>query len=1084
MGFRGLSLDSFYEGWGDEISSSAINPILMETTFYDRISSYFSIASLLSISQGIETLWKRGGKIRLIVGLHDLHSDVVEAHREAGSSDRVGTFEDLKDRLFRNLSRLEDEIYIDRVTTFATMLRDGFIEMKIASHPSGVREAIFHNKRFIFKDQDGDIITGSGGMNETWMGLSRNFDDLTLQRSWIDPGNQLDNHLQSFERLWNAERPDLVVEDIDSEFATEMLNRIPKTHSKKPNAADRKANSLRELISGSGEYFFHSLKTVTLFPHQERVLSEALRELPVRLLYADEVGLGKTLEAGATLSFLSDMLGQDRVLIVCPKGLMHQWRDEMAAHFDEDYWVWNSSTGEFVSSSLEKRLMANKNPFGPNAPSKIIVSAQLLATQRYREIIETGGNFGFDVLVMDEAHAARTTIDAGGRYKKTKLWDVGKVLAASARNCLLLTATPIQMDIVELHGQLRILGLEGEWDNPHTFAESIAALTELKDGAALEVFNLVGRLLATMPVKNHVLEALNSETAQLLLSLQEAQDGFERALMVQSNVGMSRELLMAVHPAHQMVVRNTRASLEKLGYRFPEREFFAPALNTPDNLASFFAKLDHYLRETYGRVERALHPSGKFNSGFAVSTYYQRIASSLPAAKNSLTRRLDSIFDIKEALNSAADFDLELLSNLADPESTDIGEIDHLEQPSGFENLGEKKTRAALSAVNVEEFAIEELLQSLSQVSDAPWELDPKYQRACEILETNRGSVPTLIYSRYTDTLSGFLTYIESIKDSYLYNGLGMYTGKQVWLEYDGARLPASKEDVVRALYEGKVTLLLCSDAASEGLNLQAAGAIINLDVPWNPARLEQRIGRIDRLGQTREKISVHNLWYPNSVEAEIYQRLLSRKETLELAIGRYPQLVADSIRSAVTDRLGRSSEQGVTFELEQFRDLTQEKALAALMTLDGKDTKSRNAREGVFAALRHSDEFGPLAGALELREGSHKSFRLLHPDLDSWWEKASSFAQLSDVLALTGDKRLLRFVVRRSDGFHLLAHEGILSIFEGLIGRKSVELSGTDTEQVFSSETELLSWARSPRNLRLEFESLAPTNFDIVPIG
>src|SRR5690606_34240352 len=101
----------------------------------------------------------------------------------------------------------------------------------------------------------------------------------------------------------------------------------------------------------------------------------------------------------------------------------------------------------------------------------------------------------------------------------------------------------------------------------------------------------------------------------------------------------------------------------------------------------------------------------------------------------------------------------------------------------------------------------------------------------------------------------------------------------------------------------GEVDIVFCSDAASEGLNLQAASVVINVDVPWNPARLEQRIGRAARLGQTAEIVDVLNLWYPQSVEAKIYERVLQRRDVMELALGAFPELVGTAIRNAVMGR-------------------------------------------------------------------------------------------------------------------------------------------------------------------------------------
>ena len=89
---------------------------------------------------------------------------------------------------------------------------------------------------------------------------------------------------------------------------------------------------------------------------------------------------------------------------------------------------------------------------------------------------------------------------------------------------------------------------------------------------------------------------------------------------------------------------------------------------------------------------------------------------------------------------------------------------------------------------------------------------------------------------------------------------------------------------------------MFCSSAANEGLNLQAASVMINVDVPWVPSELEQRIGRIARLGQKKPIVTVHNLWYPGSIEAEIYRRLISRQKDMWFAIGTFPEQIGDGI--------------------------------------------------------------------------------------------------------------------------------------------------------------------------------------------
>src|SRR5690606_892331 len=107
---------------------------------------------------------------------------------------------------------------------------------------------------------------------------------------------------------------------------------------------------------------------------------------------------------------------------------------------------------------------------------------------------------------------------------------------------------------------------------------------------------------------------------------------------------------------------------------------------------------------------------------------------------------------------------------------------------------------------------------------------------------------------------------------------LGVFCGPRcAWTDRTGAWRGASREEVKRRFVRGDIDLLLCTDAAAEGLNLQTADLLVNFDLPWNPMKVEQRIGRIDRIGQRHPEIYVLNLCYPGSAEEIVYDRLLQR---------------------------------------------------------------------------------------------------------------------------------------------------------------------------------------------------------------
>ena len=121
-------------------------------------------------------------------------------------------------------------------------------------------------------------------------------------------------------------------------------------------------------------------------------------------------------------------------------------------------------------------------------------------------------------------------------------------------------------------------------------------------------------------------------------------------------------------------------------------------------------------------------------------------------------------------------------------------------------------------------------------------------------------------------------------------------------LRRSGNRYKSNKKQIKKLLQSGEIQILFCSEAASEGINLQAADKLINLDVPWVPSVLEQRIGRIARFGQESKEVRIFNLWYPNSYEADIYKTLMERVDLLKLAMGPFPNIVSKRIKSEVSD--------------------------------------------------------------------------------------------------------------------------------------------------------------------------------------
>lgn len=148
------------------------------------------------------------------------------------------------------------------------------------------------------------------------------------------------------------------------------------------------------------------------------------------------------------------------------------------------------------------------------------------------------------------------------------------------------------------------------------------------------------------------------------------------------------------------------------------------------------------------------------------------------------------------------------------------------------------------------------------------------------------------VFTQYTDTMDYVRDQLREVYGS----DVACYSGRggEVWNSVLGVWVEASKETVKNDFREGKIRILVCTDSASEGLNLQTCGVLINYDMPWNPMRVEQRIGRVDRIGQTYPDIWISNYFYQDTIEDQIYTRLADRITWFETVVGELQPILAE----------------------------------------------------------------------------------------------------------------------------------------------------------------------------------------------
>jgi superfamily II DNA/RNA helicase len=185
------------------------------------------------------------------------------------------------------------------------------------------------------------------------------------------------------------------------------------------------------------------------------------------------------------------------------------------------------------------------------------------------------------------------------------------------------------------------------------------------------------------------------------------------------------------------------------------------------------------------------------------------------------------------------------------------------------------------------------LLRRFSEILEEHMDKDPKYEIVLHTLKNNRWlDRGCIIFSQYYDSIWWLA---GKLKNDLTDEKIGVYAGSgRSGVIENGVFKRASREEIKSLVRKGTIRLLLGTDAASEGLNLQTLGTLINLDLPWNPTRLEQRKGRIQRIGQVYDEVWIYNMRYKDSVEDRVHKLLSERLEKINSIFGQIPDVLED----------------------------------------------------------------------------------------------------------------------------------------------------------------------------------------------
>ncbi len=631
-------------------------------------------------------------------------------------------------------------------------------------------------------------------------------------------------------------------------------------------------------------------------PHQITAVYETmLARQPLRFLLADDPGAGKTIMAGLLIKELIARGDLQRCLIVCPGSLAEQWQDELYRRFHLPFEILTNDKLESARTGnwfLENQL--------------VIARLDKLARDESVQQKLQAADGRWDLVVCDEAHKLSATF-FGGELKYTKRYRLGQLLGSLTRHLLLMTATP--------HN-----GKEEDFQLFLALLDSDRFEGRFRDGVhQVEVSDLMRRM-----VKERLLK-------------------FDGTPL------------------------------------FPERIAYTVPYKLSDAEAQLYREVTNYVREEFNRAEALQNDKRAGTVGFALTVLQRRLASSPEAIYQSLHRRRERLISRLRELEllqrgaafprrgresdsspqrgedgwGAVDLSADDLDDLEDAPDHEVAQVEAeiLDQATAARTIDELKLEIA-NLARLEALALavrqsgedrkwRELASLLGEIF-TPAAIANRLAEGHESYQVRELPRPTpsprqklVLFTEHRDTLNYLVQRIRTLLGRVeavvtIHGGMGREERLKV-------------QELFR--HDPEVQVLIATDAAGEGINLQRAHLMVNYDLPWNPNRLEQRFGRIHRIGQT-EVCHLWNLVAEETREGDVYTTLLTKLEQARTALGGQVfdvlgklqfegkplrELLIDAIRYGerpdVRARLTQAIENAV--DRRQIQDLLEERALA-----------------------------------------------------------------------------------------------------------------------------------------------------------
>ncbi|GBO87322.1 hypothetical protein MSSD14B_09900 [Marinobacter salsuginis] len=600
-------------------------------------------------------------------------------------------------------------------------------------------------------------------------------------------------------------------------------------------------------LSGKLANLIYSLNTTNtqFFPYQFKPVLQFLESPSDGLLIADEVGLGKTIEAGLIWTELRAREDARRLLVVCPAMLREKWVEELANRFgvmaqcvDADELLTKLESVKarpHQDFALVSSMQGLRPPRGFAQGNSKNGAAKL---GRYLDGLD-GDDPLLDLVIIDEAHYLRN--------ESSQTNKLGQLLRPVASNLVLLSATPIQLRNKDLFNLLKLLD-EDSFPYEHSFEDTLYANAPLKD--------LREKVLAGVATTEDFEEALNEAKWRSMLGeslqLEHLIENLPTAEQLKDPKSRSElaDQLDRINPLGKVITRTLKREVnENRVIRMP-RAVVAPMSSVERD---FYQKVTEVVREYCA--------DNQLSTGFILTTPQRQMTSCMAAACRGWQANFDRMF--------GDDLD-ELLYELD-------GETEGSSEPPA--SMGELVKTLALVGKSIGSY--ESLKAS-----------DTKYDQLISALKDYWAQYPDkkiILFAFYKGTLRYLHERLseEGIGSLMLHGGM-------------------DKNEVIRQFRgDAQYNILLSSEVAAEGVDLQFSSVLINYDLPWNPMRIEQRIGRIDRIGQEEDRIHIWNMIYEDTIDQRVYDRLLDRLDIFRNAMGSMETILGDQVQALTKELLG-----------------------------------------------------------------------------------------------------------------------------------------------------------------------------------